>query len=213
MRKLACCFAVIFLVACSPQSDEPAVLTHSDDGTIYKNDYFQLQIKKPSSWFAQDPADTMKLNRQGAQMIAGDDKAMKNLIAESLNSSLPVLGFFKYPPGAPGKLNPNIISVAENVGLYPGIKTGCDYLEHVRAVFNRADMAVELSDSCMARTIGKAQLGYLELRMNLNGVAVLQQLYACIKNQHALSFTLTYFDEVSQQEVDAIFETLYLTCG
>lgn len=205
-------FLAVFLTACSDSGKEKSVITTSADGVTFGNEYFGLAVTKPDGWYSQAPEDTMKLNSKGASLMAGDNQNMKAIIDDALKSSLPLFAFFQFEPGTPGKLNANIISVAENIEVLPGIKSGCDYLSHARTLLENAAMKVNVAEGCKTRTVNNAKLGYLDISMNLQGITVLQRLYSCVNKQHALSFTQTYFDDAGRAAVEEIVDSIHVDC-
>src|SRR5512138_1761356 len=122
MRTILAVAASFLLLACSRGERELSPITTTADGSKYVNELFGLEITKPEGWYAQDQEAAMKMSQKGAQLIAGDDKSMNALVSEALKTTIPLFGFFQHPPGAAVDMNPNIVSVAENVGGFPGVK-------------------------------------------------------------------------------------------
>lgn len=212
MKYLIILASMFLLVSCSEKPTEKSVITRSADGKLYVNEHFDMTVELPAGWYFQDPESTLKLNRIGAGLIAGDNENMKAIMAESLKTTLPLFAFFRHEPGAPVKTNPNVISMAENIEIMPGVKSGCDYLFHARALLANAAVRIEMSENCRTQVINGTTFGYLDASMNLNGVNVYQRYYACVKNKHALSFIQTHFDEESKATVDGILGSLRISC-
>lgn len=212
MKYIFLSVLALSLFACSDKEPVTSVITKSTDGKRYTNAYFDIQVDKPEGWFAQDPEQTIKQGSQGARVVAGDDKNMKAILAESIKTTVPIFAFFKHEPGTPVKFNPSVIAVAENIEVMPGIKTGCDYLFHARSLLKNAAIELEVTDDCHTESINNAPLGYFDARISVNGADIYQKYYACIKNQHALSFIQTYFDDQSRSEVYQVISSLLLSC-
>ena len=213
MRILWLILSCLILISCSDKGKERSVITKSDDGVTYTNEYFGLTVTKPSGWYSQSPEATMKLNKAGASMMAGDNQNMKAVFEQSLKSTVPVFAFFQSEPGAPVRTNPNVISVAENISVMPGIKTGCDYLYHARNALSHAAIKMEISPGCNTVKHGKANLGYFDLTTHLNGLDVSQRYYACVQGSHAISIIQTYFDEASKKMVDGVLDSVKVECN
>lgn len=201
------------LAGCSDAAKEKSALTRSADQVKYVNEFFGVEVKKPEGWFAQDPETTMKMNAQASGMMAGDNKQMKAIIDQSLKSTTPIFAFFESEPGAPVRTNPSVISVAENVSVMPGVKSGCDYLFHAQKLIEASPMNLKFAGGCQTTQVGAAKLGYLDASTNINGIQVKQRYYACVKGEHALSFIQTYFDEPSKAKVDGVVNSLVAQCN
>jgi hypothetical protein len=213
MRTILAVAASFLLLACSRGERELSPITTTADGSKYVNELFGLEITKPEGWYAQDQEAAMKMSQKGAQLIAGDDKSMNALVSEALKTTIPLFGFFQHPPGAAVDMNPNIVSVAENVGGFPGVKTGCDYLFHVRKMFEEAAVEVSVSEGCERAEINGTSFGYIETIMTLGARRVRQRYYACVQGEHALSVVQTYRDDETKQLVDEPLNTLSVSCN
>ena len=234
MLTLAAC---LLCVACSKQADAPAAgtqapaaeaaqtaakvvadageksaLTHSADGVTYINDYLGLQISKPEGWYAQPPEETLKMTQQGMNVMAGDDKSMKAMLAASLKSSLPVFGFFDAPPGTPGKNVISLVGMAENIGALPGIKSGCDYLSHVRQMLAQSAPQYSVREGCGKQTVNGAPLGVLVATTRVGNFTITQNYMACVKGEHAIGLVGSSFDAAGAAKIDAALQTLKLQC-
>ena len=213
MRTILAIAASAVCIACSSGEPERSPVTTTADGSRYVNEFFRLEVTKPEGWFAQDAELTLKMNQQGAELVAGDDKNTKTIIAQSLKSSIPVFGFFQHPPGAAVEVNPSILSLAENVSVLPGIKTGCDYLFHARKLLERSAMKVSVKDGCQTTQINGASLGYIDTTMNVGSREIRQRYYACVQGEHALSIIQTYVDDETKQLVDDPLKSLSVACN
>lgn len=213
MRLLASCLTLCALISCSEVKTEPSAITKTQDDIVYHNEYLDVSVTKPQDWYSQSPEDTMKMSQQGSEVLSGDDQNMKAMVDASLKSSLPVFAFFEFEPGTPGKLNPNILSMAENIELAPGVKTGCDYLAHTRTLLENSAIQVSFEDGCTQTMVGGASMGTLNVQMNMNNILINQTYYACIKGDHAITVIKTYFDEQSKQKVDGVQSSLKLSCS
>lgn len=212
MRTILAVTASFLLLACSKSEPGRSPITTTADGSKYVNELFGLEITKPDGWYAQDQEATMKMSQRGAQLMAGDDKNMNAVISQALKTSLPVFGFFQHPPGAAVEMNPNILSIAENVGGFPGVKMGCDYLFHVRKMFEQSAVEVSVSEGCQSAQINGTSFGYIDTTMTLGARHVRQRYYACIQGEHALSIVQTFLDDETKRLVDEPLNSLSVAC-
>ena len=191
---------------------ELSIITKSDDGSVYKNEYFGMSVKKPGGWYYQPAELTKKMSEAGGRMLSGDDKNMQALFKESLNTTVALFTFFEHAPGTPVATNSSIVAVAENVKLFPGVKNGCDYLFHVRNILSHSAMDVDIEDGCASRKIDESIFGVLTVHSVINGISVNQKYYSCVQNEHAISIIQTYFGEDSKSKVDRALESVKLRC-
>ena len=223
-RTLLLCAILLSLAACSdaPSTDTtPAdtgtssdtgtsgtsdALTYSEDGRLYRNDRFGLQIEKPEDWFSQNAEDMIAMQQQSLALM-GDDNT-RAMIRSALESTLPLFGFFAVPPGTPGKLNPNILGSAENIRLAPGITDGCDYLAHARQALRQMQVRYEIEEQCGQRDINGTAFDYFEAQAMFGPQMVRQRYLALVRDEHAIVVVQSFFDEESEALVEAVLATL-----
>ncbi|MFO8023738.1 hypothetical protein [Thiohalophilus sp.] len=141
-------------------------------------------------------------------MIAAEDKNMQKMIDAAMESSLPLFGFFEYPPGTPGKMNPNVLSVAENIKMYPDIKEPCDYVEAVKQILQQRQLNYEFNGKCQSTMIGGKQASYQNALLKFGTLDVTQRYHAMIIDGYAISFIQTHMDEESHARVDAVLDSI-----
>ncbi|MDZ7803923.1 hypothetical protein [Thiohalophilus sp.] len=193
------------------ESDSDSPITINTSGNTYVNGFFGLEVEKPADWYAQSAEETILLQQQGNKVLSGDDKNMQKLIEAAMESSLPLFGFFEYPPGTPGKMNPNVLSVAENIKLYPGIKEPCDYVEAVKQVLQQGQLKYEFDGECQSSTIGGKPAGYMDASLHVGTFDIAQRYHAMITDGYAISFIQTYTDEASRSKVDKVMDSIQFT--
>jgi len=187
-------------------------LTRTDDNKHYYNQKFDLNVVKPDEWYAQSAKETMWLQMRGAKMAAGDDKNLDAALSAATKTTLPLFGFFKVPPGTPNTLNPNVIGAAEYVAAFPGIKTGCDYLENVKKVMGMTQMQITFDDKCMTESVSGSQFGYYNASMEVGGQTVKQRYWACRQNAHAIFAVQTFFSEEGDALTRDVVESMQVKC-
>jgi len=195
------------LFACSGQ-ESPSPVTVNTDGNHYRNAFFGVSVDKPEGWYSQPPEETMALQQRGSEALMADEKNKQALIDASLKSSVPVFGFFRVPPGTPGKPNPNVMAVAENLNGFPGVKSGCDYLHFVRQLLEKGQFSYAFSGECGSRKLAGESFGYLEGKVARGDVTVTQRYYATVREGYALSFIQTFFSAEGEAETRAILDSI-----
>jgi len=201
----------LLLAACSSEEpSRPAALTTNTEGNRYHNAFFGVTVEKPEGWYSQPPEETIALQQRGTAMIAGDREDMRAMVEASLEASVPLFGFFEVPPGTPDKLNPNVMSVAENLAAFPGLKSGCDYLAQVRKLLEQSQMPYQLGQECSTQRFAGVSLDMIEGTLEVGGTTVSQRYYATLHDQHALAFVQTYFSEEGRLKTQRVLDSLVL---
>ncbi|MBZ2190207.1 hypothetical protein K8B33_13945 [Alcanivorax sp. JB21] len=185
----------------------PEALTYTTGDNVYINDMFSLRIEKPEGWFAQSAEDMILMQQQGSALFSDDDN-IRQILKASLESTLPLFGFFEVPPGTPGRLNPNILGTAENIRLAPGITSGCDYLAHARQALQQMQIRYEVDEQCGQREINGTDFGYFEAQAMFGSQLVRQRYLALVRDKHAIVVVQSFFDEDSEALVNAVLDTL-----
>lgn len=201
-------------IASTPASNAQSLtaITKSIDGKKYQNELFKLSIEKPENWYSQNVEEMISLQKYGNNLVSGKDQNLKAAIEASLENNIPLLGFFEFAPGTPGKLIPSLIANAENISLYPGIKSGCDYLYHVKDLIGKSQANVKFGDTCKETKISDQNFGYYDASIEVRNVKVYQRYYSCRKGKHALNFIGTYFEASSKDKIENILKTVKVEC-
>lgn len=183
-------------------------VTKSADNKTYTNDYFQMTVQKPDGWYAQNAEEAAAGQKEGGKMLAGNDKNMKAAMEASQDTTKQLFGFFEVPRGTPGKMNPNVLSAAEDIKSSPGVKTGCDYLALMKDIIKKSQVTYDFEEKCETKTINGTVFGVTSGKMTIGNQVVKQRYYAVIRGSHAISVIETFFDSESEAKVGKIIETL-----
>lgn len=207
MKRLITAVLSLLLFACSSQ-EPPSPITVNTEGNHYHNAFFGVSVDKPEGWYAQSPEELIELQQRGAAVLADKDDSRRAMIEASLEQSTPVFAFFEVAPGTPGKLNPNVTSAAENIKAFPGIKTGCDYLEHVKALLAQGRIPYQFEGDCAENKLGGKPVGVMDTKVEAGNVIIHQRYYALIKDRHAVGVVQTYFDDESRAKTQRVIDSM-----
>jgi hypothetical protein len=119
-----------------------------------------------------------------------------------------VFGFFEFPMGTPGKLNPNVLSAAENIKGAPGVKTGCDYIALTKEIIKKSQVNYEFDEKCETKTVNGTEFGVVNAQLKIGEQVVKQRYYSVIRGRHAISVIQTYFDAESEAKVNKVIESV-----
>lgn len=209
MNRIIAVALSLLLMACSGQ-ESPSPVTVNTEGNHYHNAFFGVSVDKPEGWYSQSPEETIALQQRGTDMLAGDEKGMRAMIEASLKQSVPLFGFFEVPPGTPDKLNPNVVAAAENLTAFPGIKTGCDYLDQVKQMLEQGRMAYRFEEKCGTREFAGKSMNVIEGTVEMGELTITQRYYATIKGRHAVAVVQTWFSDEAGEQTGRIIDSLVI---
>lgn len=206
LKYLIVLIAVSFSVQAEMPNDPAA--TVNTGGNTYENRFFGMSVTRPDGWYAQSVEEMLMTQQQGSKVLAGDNKNMQALLDAAKDSSLPLFGFYEYPPGTPGKINPNVLAVAENIKQYPGIAKPCDYISAVKSLLEMGQVEYTFDGDCKSGTVGGRESGYLDAMLDLGKLKIRQRYHATISDGYAVSFIETYTDDKSRNKVRKVISSI-----
>lgn len=175
------------------------------EGNIYKNDFFNVTITFDSAWVVQNKALMKQLRKAGRAQIAGDDQRLKRMLKAAEVNTANLFSIFKHEVGAPIKFNPSFIVMAENIKNFPGIKSGKDYLFHVKNLLKRSQLKYAFDKEAHLRKIGSKDFWVLEASAEYLGMTITQEYFTRLYKGFTFSIIISY---VSQEDKLALYEML-----
>lgn len=187
-------------------------LTTSTDNINFTNRYFGLKVKKPDTWHSLSVEDMLALQQATTQLLSGSNTNQTNQIEQALQSSLPLFGFYRFPPDSAQDKNSNILSVAENIKSLTGMENGCSYLEVAKEIMLQTPIQYKFVDDCKIIDINGTSYGELNVSATLAEMQLeFSQTYlAAIKEGYAISIIETYFSDEDKAALDSIVLSLSL---
>jgi len=205
-------FLSLSLLSCSETSLKDSAWTTSKDGVLFENQKFHLSVIKPESWYAQNVQEMATLQQKGGQLIAGKDDNLKAITEASLETSLPLFSFHEFEPGAPTNSTSSLISVAENISGFSGIKKGCDYVFHVKKILSQSQVTIEYEDECKIQEINGKDFSFFNSQIVMGDRIVKQKYLVCLMDRYAISFVVTKLNKENPSEVDDILNSIKIEC-
>ena len=204
---LLLCFAVASLPSLAQISEE------FDYGNLqehtYSNDFFGFSLDIPPDWFIQNEEQIGKLMDIGREMVTGDDENMKAILKASEVNTATLLAVYQYEMGSPVDYNPNLVMVAENLSLAPGVKSGKDYLFHARKLLLQTQMPYTHVDTTFGeRDFGSQEFGVMHATLSLMGMEIGQTYYCTVKNGFSLSLIVSWLGEEQKEAIDKVLSSL-----
>lgn len=211
MKKISLFILSFTLLSCS-DSESPASLTTTDDGVHYHNEQFQLSVRKPESWYAQDTKELMAIQQSGSELVAGDDEGFKKILEESLKTSVPLFGFYESKPGTPSESHASIVAVAENISAFPELKKGCDYLNSAKQLLAQSQLQVHFEQDCHTQVVNGSRLSFFNAQVIADDRIINQTYMACISGDYAITMVATNANKSEASGLDAILASLNVHC-
>ncbi len=175
----------------------------------YRNQFFNFRMKIPAKWFVQSKEQTAELMSRGRDIVAGDDENMKAMMKSSEVNSANLLTVFKYEPGSAVEHNPSVAVVAENVRMYPGIKTGKEYLFHLKKLLRQSKLKLDsMDEGTRISTVGGREFHLLAIGMNVLGKSVRQEYRAAVIDGFSFCVITTYVTDAERAELMGILGSM-----
>ena len=200
------------------KSETAAHLNNFNNGSIaermgrlshnrYSNRYFGFTIRKPYAWTALNDEQRLKSLKAGEKIIAGNNSALQQQYRKANADTLNLFAFYRYPLGTP-RLNPSVLSVAENVSKYRTTISEYGYLSNVKRLLSNTKLNARFGSLITTRQLGGVEFRALKVYTYINGVNVEQDYYVKITKGYALSFIATYTDVVSRLATNRILSSI-----
>ncbi len=163
------------------------------ENNVYSNTFFNMKMNLPSGWVVQSQEQMNNLNNAAKNLITGDDTKLKAVIKASEVNSANLLAVFQYEVGSPVDFNPNIMIVAENLKIAPGIKTGSDYLFQTRKLLKQSQLKYDELDSVFAKeVISGVDFYKMNALMKYMGLEIKQVYYSTVMHGFSLGIIISY---------------------
>lgn len=175
------------------------------DDTIYTNPFFGFKIAIPSDWFVQNKTQIDYVLSKGKDVVTFDSEILNKAVKSVDVNSLTLLLVYKYETGAPVKYNPSIVLMAENVLMQPGIKTGGDYLFHVRKGLMQSNLNFDCSESDSISVLDEYK--FYKIDCDVNEGVIQQNYFTAIIKRFAFSFIISFSNETEKNELLSIINS------
>jgi hypothetical protein len=175
---------------------------------VYRNKYFGMRVALPDDWHPLDEEGKKKLMEMGRKVIAGQDKMLGAALDASEMNTVDLLMVYKHPPGAPVPFNPSLSCVAEKISHLPGIKTGRDYLYHVRTGMQATRVPYSMRGDIQSENVGGVNFYIQNMSVPAGTWLIQQKFYAAIMKDYVLCFVITYTNKWEYEALKGILATV-----
>jgi hypothetical protein len=193
----------LLLLGCDSKASNEVGYGTIENG-VYENKYFNMTVKLPAEWVVQSQAAQQEMKEVGASLLAGEDDNLKNVIKEAQKNTISLFTLFKYEQGTPVPFNPSLISLAEGVSGFPGIKNGTDYHFHARKLLESGQLKYDFPNEIYAKDVSGVTFDVMQAQTAVGGTIIYQEYYAAKKMDYVLLFVLTYSSDTERDELNEI---------
>ncbi|MGI6621878.1 MAG: hypothetical protein ACOX4T_01790 [Acetivibrionales bacterium] len=208
--------SLVFAVGCSKNGnqstsnskDSKTVTLGVQEGRKYTNSYFGLELNVPEGWYVASEEEKADLMQASQEVIAENNEDLAKKIDLSEEKVLYLLFASKYPLNHQG-LNPNVMCMAENLGLLGkvSLKTGKDYLTASKTTIEQSGMPCAFGEISTEKLGGK-DFDVMDITMDAGEIKISQKQYAAIFDGFALTFTITFFSEEDAKDIQTLLNTI-----
>ena len=181
--------AVLLLLGCQGKEEPTFPVTTTDDGITYKNEYFGLAVKKPTTWVIIPDKDVLGLQNIGEQLLYGNNAVNKHEYTD--------IKLFMFAEKGKNKLsryNARVFAIAESLQGRQ-IETSCDYLSMfgTHMIKRRPPgYTVDGFRKCEEATISSRSFGLLTGTIRGSVITHHHDIYAYIHGNHIISIVAIY---------------------
>lgn len=177
-------------------------------GSTYKNDYFGMTFEIPENWQVQDRETIEQIQQNGNDIISGDNKDLKDSLAQSSKITYNLFMVSKYAPGSAELSNVAFQCVAEKLSSGANIKTGKDYLESARKLMESSKLKYTFNNDIKKITIDNVEFYEMDASVKIGYVTANMNFYATISKGYALSFSSSYFTQEGLKTTEDLLKAI-----
>lgn len=168
----------------------------SIEGSTYSNKFFKMTLTIPEKWLAHSADETDPLRKQGSELVAGQNKGMKDRMEAAEPNVVYLLNISRYPLGYTGAFNPSFQCNAEKLGMLSGVSTSSDYIANFRKLISQGQgqLKYTLGDT-YTEPIGGMNFATLDAQATMGQISLHQKLCVCVIKGYALSLIMTFSSE------------------
>jgi len=213
-KVLSVLFLLFLFTSCSKNEqakvDQTSKKLHGEwvSDRSYKNDSFGFKITIPEKWDLKKGHDE-QLNEMGSDLVAGNNQNMKNALKTAALRSHKVLSAFRYPLGTPGKTNPNVQIVIENIGSAPGIKSCKDYMKVVEQNISMGQLKVDFKNDGKDIKIGNSTFYQCTSSIDYGNMNIKQVYYSKIVDRHIFFVNITTIGKADEKIMEPVIKSMF----
>jgi hypothetical protein len=175
----------------------------------YRNHYFGFEIALPKAWEVASHQTTEAITQTGLEMVAGDGPGGRAAASAALKNSYQLLTISKHPLGSPVDFNPMLMVMAEKVSHLPGVKSGKDYLFHMKSAVRASRLPLKADGEAVVADLGGSQFFRQIFLFDDPRMRATQSFNVAVRKGYALCFVATYKGQSQADELKWILSSVY----
>lgn len=172
---------------------------------IYQNEYFGIQLTIPEDWHFEKGMN-QAAEEMGTDLLVGEDQNKRKMMDAALKNTHTSFMAYRYPPGTPGKSNPNVICMIEKVTHLPGVKTGGDYLLLMEDTLKNSNVEISYLNAPHEVSLQEIPFFVRSSTLKLGFAEVSQTTYARKIGDHVLLITASTMEESDETVVAELID-------
>ncbi|MEO1241663.1 MAG: hypothetical protein AAFX54_07110 [Pseudomonadota bacterium] len=207
--------AFVFVCGCGNNNDEAATekaeaYASSTDENTLNSTRFGISVRHPDGWYSLDYDQLNGLLEIGADVATKGNDDLDKVIEATKKNNYNIFAIMQHEPGTPVEENPNVIGLAENVSLAPGIKRGSDYFFHARKLMEQANPNSIFAEAYETRIIDGVEFDQMDVTVEMAGVVTAQSYYAARNNDFVILIIQSYVSNEGKTATDEVIDTITL---
>jgi galactokinase/mevalonate kinase-like predicted kinase len=213
MKQILLLLFIVFTLAGCGRSDSSRKESRVDVVGVwsspreYRNDYFGFRVAIPDGWELKK-GTSQEINQRAVDFLAGDEKNLRSVMKSAIERTQTLFWAYRYPIGTPGKSNPNVSMLIENVTQLPGVKSSDDYLLAIEQTFRTSNKTVKFLAESRTVDLGGVQFMMRESEMPMGSLTIHQKFYATMKDRLVLLIGVTTMADGDTDEVAKIMQSI-----
>jgi len=214
MRNILLLSLLILFVSCSKTDTKTNVPLEvhgnwtSERG--YANSYFDVEIEIPETWYLQK-GKPERLSEDASEFLAGEDKNLKSSIKSAVDETFSPFWAYRHPPGTPGKTNPNVTFLIENVMHLPGVQTGGDYLLLLEDTLKLSNKEIVFTGTPQQIVLADSEYFSTETKIPMGEITITTQYFAKKKGEYILLIATNYISGMDEVTLAEAFDSIKST--
>tara|TARA_B110000003_G_scaffold259182_1_gene278930 strand:+ start:393 stop:1487 length:1095 start_codon:yes stop_codon:yes gene_type:complete len=173
----------------------------------YINDYFGFVTEVPVEWHLKKGTND-EFKKTTTEFLGGDDVNLKALFKSSIEKTYTVFQALRHPPGTPGKTNPSVMMLIENIGHLLGIKSAKDYLLVLEDNLKLTNKKFSFAPEVIKVELGGVEFWMRNLSFTIGVTEVNKKIYARINGNYILAMGVTTISEDDENTVSELTRTI-----
>mgnify|MGYP003983035971 CR=1 FL=1 len=174
----------------------------------YINEYFGFVTEVPVEWYLKKGTNDDFKYEAATEFLGSGDENLKALLKSSIEKNYTVFKASRHPLGTPGKTNPNVAMMVENIGDFPGIKSAKDYLFVMEDTLKMTNKKFSFAPDVTKVDLGGVEFWMRESSFTLGATEVHSKDYAKMRDNYILVFVVTTISEDDENTVSELIRTI-----